>query len=118
MSFQSNEFEFFGEMNKNIDYYLLDSNSSEEKELIKSKINKYKTTSEFYEYFTNYNILSLFETIDQLDEVYSNIYGKNNNIKSKIDKYISDLSYIILLFNLISKNQAIIKKALLILNHI
>ena len=112
MSFQSNEFEFFGEMNKNIDYYLLDSNSSEEKELIKSKINKYKTTSEFYEYFTNYNILSLFETIDQLDEVYSNIYGKNNNIKSKIDKYISDLSYIILLFNLISKNQAIIEKAL------
>ena len=111
MSFQSNEFEFFGEMNKNIDYYILDSNSSEVKELIKSKINKYKTTSEFYEHYTSYNIFSLFGTIDQLDGIYSNIYGKNNNIASKIDKYISDLSYIILLFNLISKNQAIIKKA-------
>ena len=111
MSFQSNEFEFFGEMNKNIDYYILDSNSNEVKELIKSKINKYKTTSEFYEHYTSYNIFSLFGTIDQLDGIYSNIYGKNNNITSKIDKYISDLSYIILLFNLISKNQAIIKKA-------
>ena len=112
MSFQNNEFVFFGEMNKNIDYYLLDSNTFEENQLIKSKINKYKTTSEFYKYYTGYDIYSLFGEIDKLDRIYSNIYGKKRNISSKLDIYISDLSNIILLFNLIAKNKLIIKKVL------
>lgn len=108
------EFNFFGEMNKNIDYFLIDTSSSEKNELIKSKIEKYKTVSEFFEYYTNNNINSLFDSFNRLDKMYSNIYINNNtnNTKSKIDKYISDLSNIILLFNLISKNQQIIKKAL------
>jgi hypothetical protein len=100
-------------MNKNIDYFLLDSTSSEKNELIKSKIEKYKTVSEFFEHYSNNNIISLFDSFNRLDKIYSNIYfNNNNNIKSKIDKYISDLSNIILLYNLISKNQQIIKKAL------
>lgn len=108
------EFNFFGEMNKNIDYFLIDTSSSEKNELIKSKIEKYKTVSEFFEYYTNNNINSLFDSFNRLDKMYSNIYINNNtnNTKSKIDKYISDLSNIILLFNLISKNQQIIKKTL------
>ena len=112
MSFYNNEFDFFGEMNKNIDYYLLDSTSSEDNELIKSKLGKYKTTSEFYSYYTDNNITLLFESIDNLDNIYSNICAKNKSLQSKLDKYISDLSNIILLFNLISKNQHIIKKVL------
>ena len=112
MSFPSDEFEFFGDMNKNIDYYLLDSNPSEKNELIKSKIIKFKKTSEFYKYYTDHDIVALFEEIDKLDKIYSNIYGKNENLQPKVDKYISDLSNIILLFNLLSKNQNIIRKAL------
>ena len=113
MSDHNKEFDFHGEMNKNIDYFLLDSTSSEKNEIIKSKIEKYKTVSEFFEHYSNNNIISLFDSFNRLDKIYSNIYfNNNNNIKSKIDKYISDLSNIILLFNLISKNQQIIKKAL------
>lgn len=113
MSDHNKEFDFHGEMNKNIDYFLLDSTSSEKNELIKSKIEKYKTVSEFFEHYSNNNIISLFDSFNRLDKIYSNIYfNNNNNIKSKIDKYISDLSNIILLYNLISKNQQIIKKAL------
>ena len=114
MSDHNKEFDFHGEMNKNIDYFLLDSTSSEKNELIKSKIEKYKTVSEFFEHYSNNNIISLFDSFNRLDKIYSNIYFNynSNNIKSKIDKYISDLSNIILLFNLISKNQQIIKKAL------
>ena len=114
MSDHNKEFDFHGEMNKNIDYFLLDSTSSEKNEIIKSKIEKYKTVSEFFEHYSNNNIISLFDSFNRLDKMYSNIYFNNNsnNIKSKIDKYISDLSNIILLFNLISKNQQIIKKAL------
>ena len=114
MSDHNKEFDFHGEMNKNIDYFLLDSTSSEKNELIKSKIEKYKTVSEFFEHYSNNNIISLFDSFNRLDKIYSNIYFNynSNNIKSKIDKYISDLSNIILLYNLISKNQQIIKKAL------
>ena len=113
MSDHNKEFDFHGEMNKNIDYFLLDSTSSEKNEIIKSKIEKYKTVSEFFEHYSNNNIISLFDSFNRLDKIYSNIYfNNNNNIKSKIDKYISDLSNIILLYNLISKNQQIIKKAL------
>lgn len=113
MSDHYKEFDFHGEMNKNIDYFLLDSTSSEKNEIIKSKIEKYKTVSEFFEHYSNNNIISLFDSFNRLDKIYSNIYfNNNNNIKSKIDKYISDLSNIILLYNLISKNQQIIKKAL------
>ena len=114
MSEYNKEFDFYGEMNKNIDYFLLDSSSSEKNELIKSKIEKYKTVSEFFEHYSNNNIISLFDSFNRLDKMYSNIFfnNNNNNLKSKIDKYISDLSSIILLFNLISKNQQIIKKAI------
>lgn len=112
MSFHNNEFVFFGEMIKNIDFYLLDS---EKKEIIKSKIKKFKTTKDFFDYYSNnnININSLFQLLNKLEEAYSKIYDNNiqNNQKSKLDKYISDLSIIILLFNLISKNQKILRKA-------
>ena len=113
MSFKNNDFIFFGEMTKNIDFYLLDS---EKKELIKSKLKKIKTTSDLFDYYSNnnININTLFQSITKLEEIYSNIYEKqnHNNQNSKLDKYISDLSNIILLFNLISKNQKILRKAI------
>ena len=115
MSEHNKESDFFGEINKNINYFLLDTSSSEKNELIKSKIQKYKTVSEFFEHYSNNNIISLFDLLNKLDKIYSNIFFNNNynNTTSKIDKYVSDLSSIILLFNLISKNKYIIKKALI-----
>ena len=108
MSKINNHFVFFGDMNKNIYYFLLDSTSSEKNELIKSKIEKYKTVPEFFEHYSNNNINSIFDSFNRLDKMYSNIYFNSNNInysKSKIDKYISDLSNIILLFKFCLHNK-------------
>jgi hypothetical protein len=44
--------------------------------------------------------------------MFSNINNHNNDFKSKVDKYISDLSNIFLLFSLISKNQQIVMKVI------
>ena len=112
MSLQEKTFDFFGKMDNNIDYYILGATSPEKNASIISKIGKYKTTSDFFKYYTNKNIFNLFESLDKLDEIYSDIFKQNNSKITKIDKYISDLSNIILLFNLISKNQKIIKKTI------
>lgn len=112
MTFHNQEFNFFDEMDKNIEFYLLDSISSEKKELIKSRINNFKTTSDFFNYYSNTNIISLFESFDKLDTIFSTINNHKINFKSKVDQYISELSNIILSFSLISKNQTIIIKAI------
>ena len=113
MSFH-NEFDFEGEMIKNYDFYILD-HSSQNNKLIKSKIEQYKKAPEFFNYYSEKNILSLFELLDILEKNYSHIYNQNmkKQFNTKIDKYISDLSNIILLYNLISKNQNIIANALI-----
>ena len=108
-------FQFEGEMTKNIDFYILDHSSSENNDLIKSKIGQYKNIPEFFSYYSDKNITSLFELLDIVDKNYSDLYNQNTHIKfdMKIDKYISDLSNIILLYNLISKNQQILSNALI-----
>ena len=113
MSFH-NEFDFEGEMIKNYDFYIL-GHSSQNNELIKSKIEQYKKAPEFFNYYSEKNIISLFELLDILEKNYSHIYNQNmkKQFNTKIDKYISDLSNIILLYNLISKNQNIITNALI-----
>ena len=112
MSFHKHEFFFNDEMSKNIEFFLLDSISSEKNELIKSRINDFKTKSEFFNYYSNTNIISLFESFDKLDTMISKINNHNNDFKSKVDKYISELSNIFLLFSLISKNQQIVMKVI------
>ena len=113
MSFH-NEFDFEGEMIKNYDFYIL-GHSSQNNELIKSKMEQYKKAPEFFNYYSKKNIISLFEILDILEKNYSHIYNQNmkKEFNTKIDKYISDLSNIILLYNLISKNQNIISNALI-----
>ena len=113
MSFH-NEFDFEGEMIKNYDFYIL-GHSSQNNELIKSKMEQYKKAPEFFNYYSKKNIISLFEILDILEKNYSHIYNQNikKQFNTKIDKYISDLSNIILLYNLISKNQNIISNALI-----
>ena len=112
MSVHKHEFYNLDEMNKKIEFYLLDSISFEKKGSIKSRMKDFKTTSEFFNYYSNINIIPLFESFDNLDIIFSNINNHKNNFKSKVDKYISDFSNIFLLFALISKNQQIIMKAI------
>ena len=115
MSFSNKEFDFFGKMNKNIEFYILENNSEEKNYEIKEKITKYQKAPEFFKYYLNKNIEKLFAYVNKLDKIYSDLYNvvNSNDFKSKIDKYISDLSNIIVLFNLISKNQQIIDKTIL-----
>jgi hypothetical protein len=82
---------------------------------MKHQICKFKTAPEFFDYYTNKDIKSIFKSLEQLDVIYSHLLNENhsNNLQSKTDKYISYLSEIILLSNLISKNKIILEKAII-----
>lgn len=114
MSLHHKTFDFYGKMINNKNFYIFNTNSQEEKEEIKSKIEKFDTIPEFFSYYTNLDIKHIFDLIDKLDSIYSNLYDENNssNFKSKIDIYISNLSNIYLLSNLILKNRLILNKAI------
>ena len=115
MSLQDKQFDFLGKMKNNKDFYLFDNISPEKKSEILSKFDQFKTAPEFFEYYTNKDIGSIFKSLDQLDLIYSHILNENhsNYLQSKTDKYISNLSEIILLSNLISKNKIILEKAII-----
>ena len=115
MSLQNKSFDFLGKMKNNKDFYLFDDISQEKKSEILSKFDQFKTAPEFFKYYTNKEIRSIFKSLDQLDLIYSHILNENhsNNLQSKTDKYISNLSEIILLSNLISKNKIILEKAII-----
>ena len=113
MSFHNKTFDFFGKMKHNKDFYLFDNISPEIKSEIKSKFEKFKTAPEFFEYFTNKDVKLIFNSLEQLDVIYSNLLNEqySNNLQSKTDIFISNLSEIILLSNLISKNKIMLEKA-------
>ena len=115
MSFQKKSFDFFGKMNDNKDFYIFDYIFPENKSDIISIFNKFKTAPEFFQYYTNKDVKLIFQTLEKLDIIYSNLLKENNsnNFKSKIDIYISNLSEIFLLFNLISENKKILDKAII-----
>ena len=115
MSLQNKSFDFLGKMKNNKDFYLFDDISQEKKSEILSKFDQFKTAPEFFDYYTNKDIQSIFKSLEQLDLIYSHLLNENhsNNLQSKTDKYISYLSEIILLSNLISKNKIILEKAII-----
>lgn len=115
MSFQKKSFDFFGKMNDNKDFYIFDYIFPENKSDIISIFNKFKTAPEFFQYYTNKDVKLIFQTLEKLDIIYSNLLKENNsnNFKSKIDIYVSNLSEIFLLFNLISENKKILDKAII-----
>ena len=114
MSFRNKTFDFFGKMINNKNFYTFNIDSQENNSEITSKIEKFENTQEFFTYYVNKDIKYLFELIDKLDSIYTNICKENNlsNSNSKIDIYISTLSSIYLLSNLISKNRLILNKAI------
>ena len=113
MSFHNKTFDFFGKMKHNKDFYLFDNISPEIKSETESKFDKFKTAPDFFEYFTNKDVKLIFQSLEQLDLIYSNLLNEqySNNLQSKTDIFISNLSEIILLYNLISKNKTMLEKA-------
>lgn len=114
MSFHHKSFDFFGKINNNKNFYIFKTNTPIDNSEIISKFEKYETTPEFFRHYTNKDIKKLFKEIEILDNLYSGLLSESNTniLKSKIDKYISSLSKIFLLSNLISKNKIILKKAI------
>lgn len=115
MSFLSkkleSEYELFDKINKNLNQYILELNSQTKNSIIKSKLTEKKPETEIFNCYDNKNALQLFELLDKIDNMYSKFYTKiSNNIMPLKDKFISELSNVILAFNLLSKNQQIIRK--------
>ena len=111
MSLNYKQFDLFGKMINNKNFYIFNKTSEEEKLEIVSKLEKFETGSEFFKYYTNKEIYHMFELVEQLNLLYSNT-NYENNFKSKTDIYISFLSNIYLISNLILRNRLILKKAI------
>ena len=114
MSLYKKSFDFNGKMLNNKSFYIFKSTSSEDSSEIKSKLEKYETTDEFFKFYTNKDIKTIFKLYEEIDSIYSSLNNENNskNIISKIDIYISNLSKLFLLSNLISKNRIILDKTI------
>ena len=111
MSLNYKQFDLFGKMINNKNFYIFNNTSEEDKIEIVSKLEKFETGSEFFKYYTNKDIYHMFELVEQLNLLYSNT-NYENNFKSKTDIYISFLSNIYLISNLILKNRLILKNAI------
>ena len=114
MSFHPKSFDFLGKINNNKKFYIFKTTSPTDSLEIISKFGKYETAPEFYKHYTNKDIKKIFKEIENLDTLYSSLLSESytKTLKSKIDKYISSLSKIFLLSNLISKNLLILNKAI------
>ena len=100
-----NSIDFSGEMKINDLYYLYKTNSSPINLQIYSKLQNFLNSSEFFKHYMNKDINIFLDNFNNFIEQLSSLSNQNNQIKfnSKIDQYISDFSYIYLLFNIISK---------------
>ena len=111
MSLNYKQFDLFGKMINNKNFYIFNNTSEEDKLEIFSKLENFETGSEFFKYYTNKDIYLMFDLLEKLNLLYSNS-NYENNFKSKTDIYISFLSNIYLISNLILKNRLILKNAI------
>ena len=111
MSFHYKQFDLFGKMINNKNFYIFNNTSEEDKIEIASKLEKFETGSDFFKYYTNKDIYYMFELIEKTNLFFSDI-NHELNFKSKIDIYISCLTNIYLISIFISKNRIILNKAI------
>ena len=75
-----------------------------------SNVQKHKTVNEFFDYYSKLdfkNVLNVFDNLNSLTVILSN--DRNKNIfGNKIDKYLYDVSKIIMFFLLIEKTNEIL----------
>ena len=98
------------ELKNNDLYNILKTDSSELNLHFLSSLQKFHTTQEFLNYYTKQDCKKVFNMYNTLSSISSTICTENEktNFKKDIDKYLSDLSKIILLFSLIQKNNELL----------
>ena len=109
-----NSIEFSGEMKINELYHLYKTNSSQMNLELFSRIQNFSTSNDFFKHYMNKDIKLFYENMDNFIYQLSSI-TRQSDIKfdSQIDQYISDFSYIFVLFNIISKINKSLKNILL-----
>lgn len=98
------------ELKNNEIYNIFKTDSSELNLHFLSSLQKFHTTQEFLNYYTKQDCKKVFNMYNTLTSISSKICTENEktNFKKDIDKYLSDLSKIILLFSLIQKNNELL----------
>jgi hypothetical protein len=98
------------ELKNNEIYNIFKTDSSELNLHFLSSLQKFHTTQEFLNYYTKQDCKKVFNMYNTLSSISSTICTENEktNFKKDIDKYLSDLSKIILLFSLIQKNNELL----------
>lgn len=102
------------ELKNNEIYNIFKTDSSELNLNFLSSLQKFHSTQEFLNYYTQQDCKKVFNMYDTLSSISSKIYNENekSNYKKDVDKYLSDLSKIILLFSLIQKNNELLSNLL------
>ena len=98
------------EIKNNEIYNIFKTDSSKLNLNILSSLQKFNTTNEFLSYYTQQDCKKVFDIYNTITSISSQICNENEkkNFKKDIDKYLSDLSKIILLFSLIHKNNELL----------
>ena len=106
--------ELIGEFKSDKIYYLYKTSSSEINLETLSQLQNYESSLEFFSHYTKVDIRNLINSINKLDKDLTSIFSENsNNFLSNTEKYISQISKLILLLNLIIKLQEILNKNLI-----
>ena len=102
------------ELKNNDLYNIFKTDSSELNLHFLSTLQKFHTTQDFLNYYTQQDCNKVFNMYNTLSSISSKIYNEKekSNFKKDIDKYLSDLSKIILLFSLIQKNNELLSNLL------
>ena len=104
------------ELKTNEIYNLFKTDSSDLNLKFLSILQKFHSTNEFLNCYAQQNCENIFEFYNNLKLLSSKIYEETEAklFNSQIDKYISDISKIILLFSLIQKNNELLNHLLII----
>ena len=102
------------ELKNNEIYNIFKTDSSKLNLHFLSSLQKFHTTQEFLNYYTKQDCKKVFDMYNTISLISSQIYNENEKSKCKtdIDKYLSGLSKIILLFSLIQKNNELLSNLL------
>ena len=97
--------DFLGEMKINDLYYLFKTNSSPINLEILSNLQKFINFNEFFKHYINKDLKKYYKSLDNFIQTLSSLINPKSQIKldSKIDQYISDFSFIYIIFNIVSK---------------
>ena len=102
-----------GDLNHELLYYLIKSESSEANLKLFSILQKFQKSSDFFEYYTNINTSSLKNSLQEVEKnLFSLLNAKKvkNETNKDINQYLSSISNIILVFNIFMRIQDILNK--------